>query len=79
MLGQLLQAGRLMLGATADGQHQVSSGLRREVLFSVSRDPENHKPSNHVEGCSPDFVAGARFPGTSTDDDSGFELDVRLD
>ena len=61
LLGQLLQGGRLMLGPAEDGKHHVLSGLRSEVLFPALAVAENNKPSNHLEGCCPDFVAGAGF------------------
>ena len=61
MLGRLLKGGTLSIGPDENGRHHVLSGLSSGVLFPVLETPENHKPSNHLEGCSPDFVAGAGF------------------
>ena len=72
MLGQLLQGGRLMLGPAEDGRHHVLSGLRSEVLFPALAGAENDKPSHHLEGRRPDFVAGAQLPVRTSGNYSGF-------
>ena len=78
MLGQLLQGGRLMLGPAENGQHHVLSGLRSEVLFPPLAGAENNKPSNHLEGCCPDFVAGEALEGVSKRNELRFGLWIPL-
>jgi hypothetical protein len=60
-LGRLLRGGTVSIGPGEDGKAYVLSGLSSGFVFPGIFDAENNKPSNHLEGCRPHFVAGAGF------------------